>query len=307
MSRTTVSEFAFLKKFDTEAKAVAFYEAYRWPEQRTCPRCQSHDTYSHHARSHYYHCRYCRKQFSCKTETVMHSSPLPVRMWLYTMYKVSVARKGVSSLQLAKEIGVTQKSAWHMLHRLKEACGNESGPLSGVIEIDETYVGGKARNKHASKRVKDAGRGSVEKQPVLGMRERGGQTRAMPIEGTDRLSLHTEIRAHVATGSTICTDDHSSYARLHRIGYEHDSVKHSANAYVKGQVHTNGIEAVWAVLKRSLMGTYHHVSMKHLHRYVNEATFRLNEGKVDRMLFDRIGSLCALSVGRRLPYKVLTS
>ena len=236
----------------------------------------------------------------------MHASPLPVKLWLYAMYKVSVARKGISSLQLAKEIGVTQKTAWYLLQRIKEACGNESGPLSGVIEIDETYVGGKARNKHASKRVKDAGRGSVEKQPVLGMRERGGQTRAMPIEGTDRLSLHTEIRAHVATGSTIYTDDHSGYARLKRIGYEHDSVKHSANEYVKGQVHTNGIEAVWAVLKRSLMGTYHHVSMKHLHRYVNEAAFRLNDGAVKTMLMDRIGSLCHKSAGRRIPSAILT-
>ena len=305
MSKTTISEFEFLKRFDTEAKAVAFYEAIRWEQGRTCPRCDSADTYPHKSRSFFYHCRSCRKQFTCKVNTIMHASPLPVRMWLYAMYKVSVARKGISSLQMAKELGITQKSAWHMLQRIKEACGGDHGPLNGIIEADETYIGGKAKNKHQDKKPKNL-RGTEGKQAVFGMRQRGGKTIAKPVPGTDRGTLVPEIERIVEPGSVVCTDDHGAYRELDPAKYYHDSVNHSANEYVKGFVHTNGMESVWAVLKRSLMGTYHHVSFKHLHRYVNEATFRLNEGRVENHLMDRIGSLCRLSVDARLPYTILT-
>ena len=305
MPKTTISEFKFLQRFDTEDKAVAFFESIRWELGRTCPHCDSSDTYQHKTRAYFYHCRQCRKQFTCKVNTMMHASPLPVRMWLLAMYKVSVARKGISSLQLAQELGITQKSAWHMLHRIKEACGGQNGELAGVIEIDETFIGGKEHNRHGSKHTK-RGRGTEGKQAVLGMRERGGKTVAKPVAGTDRLTLWTEIQKTAAPGSTLYTDDHRSYLGLERKQYSHESVNHSANEYVKGMAHTNGIESVWAVLKRSLIGTYHHVSLKHLPRYLNEVTFRLNDGHVENMLMDRIGSLCRLSLGSRLPYATLT-
>lgn len=305
MSKTTISEFEFLKRFDTEAKAVAFYESIRWEQGRTCPRCDSADTYPHKSRSYFYHCRGCRKQFTCKVNTIMHASPLPVRMWLYAMYKVSVARKGISSLQMAKELGITQKSAWHMLQRIKEACGGDHGPLNGIIEADETYIGGKAKNKHQDKKPKNL-RGTEGKQAVFGMRQRGGKTVAKPVSGTDRHTLVPEIERTVERGSILYTDDHGAYRDLDPKQYYHESVNHSANEYVRGFAHTNGMESVWAVLKRSLTGTYHHVSFKHLHRYVNEATFRLNEGRVQNHLMDRIGSLCRLSLGGRLPYATLT-
>ena len=176
MSKTNISEFEFLEQFNTEEKAVQFFEECRWPNGVSCPCCGSVKVYPHKTKNFYHICKEpeCRKQFSCRTNTVMQSSRLPVRIWIYMMYKVSVARKEISSLQLAKELSITQKSAWFMLQRIKEACGNDPDILSGIVEIDETYIGKLEKNKDEKEKLHE-GRGVVGKSCVLGMRERGGK------------------------------------------------------------------------------------------------------------------------------------
>ncbi|OHE82841.1 MAG: hypothetical protein A3G75_02540, partial [Verrucomicrobia bacterium RIFCSPLOWO2_12_FULL_64_8] len=214
------------------------------------------------------------------------------------------ARKGISSLQLAKEIGVTQKSAWFMLHRLREACSGNWRQLRGIIEVDETYVGGRERNKHADKRL-GLGRGPVGKAPVLGMRERGkgGRTRLSMVSTDMNLEVVRDaIYRNIEEDSTIHTDEALIYDGIGGLFYRHDSINHTIREYRRGNVTTNGIESVFAVLKRGIIGVYHRVSFKHLGRYVDEFSFRLNEGNVAYKTVDRIDSFITGAAGKRLTY-----
>ncbi len=209
-------------------------------------------------------------------------------------------------MQMSKELGVQYRTAWHMLHRVREACGRGDFKLSSVVEVDETHIGGKESNKHASKKP-NAGRGAVGKAPVAGVRERGGKVKAKPVERTNAATLAPFVEDNAAQGATVYTDDAAACGALPTVinQYQHDVIRHGAGECVRGAVHTNGIEAVWAALKRSIHGTWHHVSPRHLGRHVSEATFRLNEGSCEVDTLDRMEALVRQMPGTRLRCKDL--
>ena len=303
MSRSTISTFQLFNLYPDAETARKYLESRLWPDGAICPTCKAKDRITAR-KGGYYRCNACSLDFTIRTGTIFERSHVPLHKWIYAMYLLVTSRKGISSMQLAKEIGITQKSAWFVLQRLREACADNSELLKGIVEVDEMYIGGKETNRHFHKRH-NLGVGPIGKTAVIGMRERGGRTKATPIEGTGKISLYNAIKQNVQEGSTIHTDELGAYKNLVKENFKHASVNHVKYEYSRDGVTTNGIESVWAVMKRGLHGVYHHASKKHIKRYVDEFTWRLNDGNVKRHSLERLDSFVSAIVGRRITYKKL--
>lgn len=249
-------------------------------------------------------CYACRQRFSIRVGTIFQDTKLPLRTWYAAIWLITNHPKGIASTTLATDLGITQKTAWFVLHRLRHASRTPSfnAPMggNGPVEVDETVVGGKEANKHAGKRDKK-NQGTRGKTIVMGLVERGGELRAGVIESVRGHELEPIVRAHVAVGATVYTDERHGYRGL-RGDYDHQTVRHRTDEYVRGAIHTNSIESVWALLKRQIIGIHHWVSPKHLDAYVSEMTFRFN--RRDMPKGDRVNALLGQVEGP-LPYKVL--
>lgn len=286
---------------DTCLKFVAHL---RWPEGPSCPRCTCH-LVRFLATRQVWACKRCKKQFSVKVGTVFEDSPISLDKWLCAIWMIVNAKNGISSYEIHRSLGVTQKSAWFMSHRIRLALqrGSFQKKLSGQVEADETYIGGKARNMHFDKRppIVVTGRSTIGKAVVMGLLERKGEVRVKVIDRLNAKTLQGVVKDHVAPGTEVFTDEFSSYRGL-RHKYAHKVINH-AETYVKGQIHTNGIENFWSLLKRGLKGTYVSVEPFHLFRYLDEQAFRFN-ARLGTDL-DRFVAAVSTIGGRRLTYQSL--
>lgn len=246
-----------------------------------------------------YRCRRCRKFFSVRTGTVMQNSKLGAKVWVWAIYLMATNLKGVASMKYYRDFNVTQKTAWHLAHRIRETWNDSKGLFSGPVEVNETYVGGKEHNKHASKKLKK-GTGGAGKVAVVGMKDRDtNAVTAKVVPATDQTTLQGFVKENIEKGTEIFTDDHGAYRGLPK----HTALNHSIGEYVDGMAHTNGIESFWSMLKRGYHGVYHRMSAEHLDGYVNEFSGRHNIRKEDTM--DQMVSITRGLVGKRLRYKDL--
>lgn len=301
MLATFNSIIELMEAFPDEQSCVDHLTSIRWANGEYCPYCGGTELY-HFSDKRNHKCKACRARFSIKVGTIFEDTKLPLRKWFLAMWLITSHKKGIASTQLAKDVKITQKSAWFVLHRLRYAARTQSfnAPLEGDIEVDETYVGGKAANRH--KNDPKNGPGTSGKAPVIGALQRGGKVIAVVVKSTDTRTLDGFVHATVSPkANQVSTDEHSGYRNLSRT-FNHGVVRHSAGEYVKGSHHTNGIEGFWSLLKRQIIGIHHQVSVKHLNRYVSESAWRYNLRQIGEG--ERVNAMMA-DAGGRLRYKDL--
>lgn len=268
----TYNLFYFFKQFPDEDACRKYLEKRRWGNTPVCPHCGNAQKIYRYKNGKTFKCAHCGRQFKVATGTIYENSNIPLQKWFLTYYLISLSKKGISSIELSKAIGVTQKSAWYLLHKIRYMLEhrNSDNQLRGTVEVDETYVGGKKKGKR--------GRGSENKTPVFGAVQRKGRLSITPVENTKRMTLEPIIHKRIKSGAHIMSDEWWAYTKLDK-DYKHSVVKHKRKEYVRGDVYTNTIEGAWSHLKRSMMGTYHRPSKEHLSKYCAEFEFTYNTRK----------------------------
>lgn len=285
-----------IQAFPDQQTCVDHLEQLRWNGNVVSPFDAESKVYD--CKGNKYKCKNTGKYFNVKTSTIFDNTKMPLQKWFLAIWLVTSHKKGISSLQLGRDLNITQKSAWFMLGRIRQCFGIDNDQLENEVEADETFVGGKNKNRHADKMVKG---NTDDKAPVLGMVERKGKIVAKHVPNTTMETLSSEILKNVKESAKLYTDEYSSYARLKRV-YDHSVVKHSQHQYVNGRIHTNTIESFWALLKRGIFGIFHFTSKKHLQLYVDEFTFRYNSRKAsEAMRFN----LLLQNTENRITYKEL--
>ncbi len=292
------------RTYDSDAKCRAYLEELAWPDGPKCPRCQS-DKISRIEKRNQYDCDSCRYQFSVTAGTIFHDSHLPLWKWFAAVYLMCESKKGMSANQIKRTLGIGYKTAWYLCHRVRaaiQAVGPQ--PLSGEVEVDETFAGGLDKNRHAHK--KSGGRGiNTGKDIIVGAAQRGGSVRLKVVPSTDAATLDAFVREALSQRVTlVATDEHAGYRLLGKHGYNHGVVKHKDHEYVVGAIHTNTIESCWSLLKRGIVGSYHRVSKEHLPAYVKEFEFRFNNRKNSHLFRDTLKRLLSTEP---LPFEKLTA
>ena len=291
-----------IRMFPDDTTAEAWFADTRWPNGAQCTNCGSWRVQSGAAhKTMPYRCRECRKRFSVRPKTVMADSKLGFQVWLLAIYLLATGIKGTSSMKLHRDLGVTQKTAWHLAHRIRAMWKPRGSLLAGPVEADETYIGGKETNKHESHKLK-LGRGTIGKTPVTGVKDRGTkEVRVQVTQPVNRATIQEFVEEHVSPDATLYTDESSAYDGLPN----HETVKHSVGEYVNEQAHTNGMESFWALLKRGYYGTYHKMSDKHLTRYIGEFAGRHNARPVDTI--EQMTIMERGMMGKRLTFQELVA